>query len=197
MSRWPRCTDAELLHATARDADAFAEFYLRYERAILVWLRRRVGDPEVAADLLAEVFASALAAAGRFDPERAGGEAAYAWLFAIARNTLASSVARGHVAEDARRALAMLEPLVISDERIERIEELAAVAELDAEALLGELPEAQRRAVVARVLHERDYEEIAVELRCSNLVARKRVSRGLATLRSRLAAVDGPRQEEP
>jgi DNA-directed RNA polymerase specialized sigma24 family protein len=34
------------------------------------------------------------------------------------------------------------------------------------------------------VLQEQPYKEIALQLRCSELVARKRVSRGLATLRN-------------
>src|ERR1019366_4369522 len=40
----------------------------------------------------------------------------------------------------------------------------------------------------ARVLDERDYEEIAAELRCSEAVVRKRVSRALRTLRTGLEA---------
>jgi DNA-directed RNA polymerase specialized sigma24 family protein len=49
--------------------------------------------------------------------------------------------------------------------------------------LLESLPPDQREAVRARVLGERPYGEIARELRTSELVIRKRVSRGLATLR--------------
>jgi len=36
------------------------------------------------------------------------------------------------------------------------------------------------------VLHERDYHDIAGELRCSPSVVRKRVSRGLAAMRNRM-----------
>ena len=42
---------------------------------------------------------------------------------------------------------------------------------------------AQAEAVRARVLDEEPYDVIAARMRCSELVARKRVSRGLATLR--------------
>jgi RNA polymerase sigma-70 factor (ECF subfamily) len=48
------------------------------------------------------------------------------------------------------------------------------------------LPEAERHAIEARVLAERSYAEIAASLRCSELVVRKRVSRGLARLRRQL-----------
>jgi RNA polymerase sigma factor (sigma-70 family) len=188
MTRWRRCSDAELLAATASQPEAFAEFYLRYERPVLAYLHRRVRDPQVVSDLLAEVFAAALAGAARFDPARAGGDAAFAWLFAIARNTLSSSVERGRVADEARRGLAMLEPLVMTDDGLERVENAAANAALDIERLLQTLPREQRQAVIARVLDERDYAEIAGELECSSLVVRKRVSRGLATLRAHLTA---------
>lgn len=195
MIRWPRCSDADLLAATATQPAAFAEFYLRYERPVLVYLRRRARDPEVVADLLAEVFASALAGAGRFDPARAGGDGAFGWLFAIARNTLLSSIARGRVADEARRALSMLEPLVLTDERLERIDETVAHAGIDIDELLRALPGDQRQAVTARVLDERGYDEIAAELECSSLVVRKRVSRGLAALRIRLTALHSAAQE--
>jgi len=60
------CSDAVLLAGTRADPDAFAAFYRRYERLILGYLLRRTRNPEVAADLTAEVFASALRAAGRY-----------------------------------------------------------------------------------------------------------------------------------
>ena len=52
-----------------------------------------------------------------------------------------------------------------------------------ATALLAGLPEPQAAAIRARVLEEQPYDVVALRLRCSELVARKRVSRGLATLR--------------
>jgi RNA polymerase sigma-70 factor (ECF subfamily) len=54
--------------------------------------------------------------------------------------------------------------------------------------LVGELPAEQRAAVTARVVDERAYGEIAQELRLSEQVVRKRVSRGLARLRAAMGA---------
>jgi RNA polymerase sigma-70 factor (ECF subfamily) len=51
---------------------------------------------------------------------------------------------------------------------------------------VDELPDDQQAAVKARVIDERDYPEIAKDLRCSEAVVRKRVSRGLGTIRARL-----------
>ncbi|MGC9221851.1 MAG: RNA polymerase sigma factor [Solirubrobacteraceae bacterium] len=52
--------------------------------------------------------------------------------------------------------------------------------------LLYELPADQRQVVQARILDGRPYSDIAHELRCSEAVVRKRVSRGLSTLRDQL-----------
>ena len=51
------------------------------------------------------------------------------------------------------------------------------------------LPPDQLEALRLRVIDERDYDEIARELRCSEAVVRKRVSRGLATLRARVESM--------
>ena len=178
MKRWDSETDERLLVAAAVDAGAFAEFYGRYERAMLAFFMRRVREPELAADLTAEVFAAALGAAARFRP---GGAAAAAWLFGIAQHKLAKSRRRGIVEDKARRRLAM-PPLVLADEDIERIEGLAGGGS-NVIGLFERLPEGLRAAVGARVLDERSYDEIADQLQCSAAVVRQRVSRGLSRLR--------------
>lgn len=174
-------SDEELLKATHRDPEAFGAFYRRHERAMLVYHLRRTGSAELAADLTAEVFAAALGSSRRFKP---GKTPAAAWLYGIAKNKLAASRTRGRVEEGARRRLSV-EPLVLTNEAIERVEELAD-AERQAEAmmdLLERLPADQGEALRLRVLEERDYEEIACELECSQAVVRQRVSRALHSLR--------------
>ena len=56
---------------------------------------------------------------------------------------------------------------------------------LAAAELLAVLPAGQRRAVQARVLDDKPYEQIAREQAASEQVVRKRVSRALSALRSR------------
>ncbi|HEX4345497.1 MAG TPA: RNA polymerase sigma factor [Solirubrobacteraceae bacterium] len=177
-------SDAELLAGTVDGATAFAAFYRRYEKRVLGYLRWRVNDPELVADLTSEVFARALEHAASFDVAKSGHDAG-GWLFTIAHNALVSSIRRGTVADDARRRLGMLTPLVLDDEAFERVEAMCA-CDGEVVELLDELPTAQREAIMAHVLDERSYTEIAAELRCSSLVVRKRVSRGLATLRSQM-----------
>jgi len=171
-----------LLAATASDSRAFAAFYDRYEAALAGYFVARTRDAETAADLTAEAFAAALRGARRFRPS---GPTAAGWLFTIAHNTLVSSVKRGRVEDRARRRLGIRDAASLASEDLDRID---AVLSLDGVALrlLEDLPAEQREAVRARVLGERDYPDIARELRTSPLVVRKRVSRGLAQLREGL-----------
>lgn len=171
-------TDAELLAAGAREPEAFGVFYQRHEQRIVGYFRQRVASAELAADLTAETFAAALLARPRY---KAGKGPAVAWLFGIAHNVLRMSLRRGRVEQKARKRLDM-PPLDLTDDLIERIDALRG----EATALLAELPAEQREAIKARVLDERDYTDIGRDLRCSPAVVRKRVSRGLDTLRHRL-----------
>ncbi len=174
--------DERILAASADDPAAFSAFYERYEGLLLAFFRRRTGDPELAADLTAEVFAAALASCHRFRPGKAP---ASAWLFSIASHKLAHSRRRGAVEDRARRRLGMPE-LVVDDEELERVDQLG-LGDEQVLSLLEALPADQREAVRAHVLQERAYDEIADELRCSPAVVRKRVSRGLARLRKEIA----------
>ncbi len=171
-------SDAQLLHG---DAAAFGAFYRRHEEAILRYFARRAGAAatELAIDLTAETFARALAGRAQFDPER--GEARQ-WLFGIARHVLANSLERGRVQDDARRRL-MMEPLVLDDGTLDAV---AVLAVGPAEEALEDLPPTQRDAVRRRVLDDASYAELAAHLRCSESVARQRVSRGLRRLKQRL-----------
>jgi RNA polymerase sigma factor (sigma-70 family) len=175
-------SDGELLAGCAGDREAFTAFYRRYERVVLAFLNGRVRDPQLAADLCAETFAAALAGAASYRPEY---ESAAPWLFGIARNVLGSSLRAGRVEARARRRIGMREPLVLTDEDLERVVEIGS-GDGVVLALLAELPGGQRRALEARVIEELAYPEVAERLKCSELVARQRVSRGLAMLRARL-----------
>jgi RNA polymerase sigma-70 factor (ECF subfamily) len=170
-------SDDELLTRTRRDALAFGEFYARHERAVFRYFYRRTADVELAADLSAECFAAALLSCERFRPGRAP---AVAWLFGIARNVLGRSAQRRRVESRAREKLGM-PPLVLEDDTVTALERIHAGQLLD--DALAYLPADQRQAVHARIVDEREYAEIARELQVSEAVVRKRVSRGLDTLR--------------
>jgi RNA polymerase sigma-70 factor (ECF subfamily) len=181
-------TDGELLAAVvAGDGVAFAAFYQRHLSAVVGFLMRETGDREVTADLAAEVFAAVLLAARRFRPRNAA--SARPWVLGIARNKLLESRRRGRVEARARRRLA-LEPEVLDDDDLARVEELANSSGQPVLELVERLPDRQREAVRSRVLEDRAYEEIAHNLHCSELVARQHVSRGLARLRDQLKEPD-------
>jgi RNA polymerase sigma-70 factor (ECF subfamily) len=181
--RWSEASDEALLRATRSDPDAFTALYDRYESAVIGYLLRRTGNVEVAVDLASETFAAVLAGAHRYRP--GPGHSAAAWLFTIAQNILTDSLRRGRVEARARQRIGIREAVAYGEDELERIEALAGQSDW-ATRLLESLPEDQREAVRERVVAERSYGEIASDLRTSELVVRKRVSRGLATLRRRM-----------
>ena len=166
-------SDVELLSGDPR---AFGEFYARHERAVFRYFYRRVADAELAADLSAECFAAALLSAGRVPADAP----AVAWLFGIARNVLRRSAERRRVESRARARLGM-PPLELEDETLAALERIHAGQLMD--GALTYLPADQAEAVRARIVDEREYDDIARELRTSEAVVRKRVSRGLGALR--------------
>jgi RNA polymerase sigma factor (sigma-70 family) len=172
-------TDEDLL--LSGDPEDFGRFYDRYVDMLLGYFARRVHDPEVAADLTAETFAAALVARRRFRRARTP---AVAWLFGIAQHKLADYRRRGAAEDRMRRRLGM-ERVPVGEEDAELITLLGRDA---AWQLIDELPPDQRDAVRAHVLEDRAYGEIAVASDTSEAVVRKRVSRGLRTLRSRMGA---------
>jgi DNA-directed RNA polymerase specialized sigma24 family protein len=95
---------------------------------------------------------------------------------------LGKSYRRGRVEVAARERFGMPK-LVLDDHAMETISRLTASDQ--ATRALAEPPSDQRQAIEARVIGERNYTDIAV--RCSEAVVRKRVSRGLRALRTRLA----------
>jgi RNA polymerase sigma factor (sigma-70 family) len=165
---------------TGRHPAGFEEFYVRHVETVLGFFARRTRDPELAADLTAETFAAALASRARYRP--AAG-AASAWLFGIAMKKLADAQRRGCAERRARRRLG-LERIELSEADIVRIEALGE--QPTASALVELLAPDQRDAVRARVVEDRSYADIASSEHVSEAVVRKRVSRGLATVRERM-----------
>ena len=76
-----------------------------------------------------------------------------------------------------------MERLELTDDDIARIESLAGQQVI---AFVEALSPDQRDAVKAHVIDERGYGDIARELHTTEAVVRKRVSRGLGTLRKKI-----------
>jgi RNA polymerase sigma-70 factor (ECF subfamily) len=168
-------SDEELL--VRGDAEGFAALYERRYPLIRGYLRRSLGGhPDLVLDLVAETFARALERREQFDRERGN---VVGWLVGIARHLLLDAARRGRVDDASRRRLGM-ERISFEQGQIEVLE-LDGASEL--ERALARLPAEQREAIEKRVLEQEPYEAIAAGIGRSEQVVRKRVSRGLATLR--------------
>jgi RNA polymerase sigma-70 factor (ECF subfamily) len=177
------------------EGDAFEELYFRVSQRVLVFLTRRTADPEVAVDLWGETWARAYAARGRFRGTSAAEEEA--WMFGIARKTLAGYYKRGAAEQRAMARLGLERP-ELDDPDLRRLERLAGLGELR-DALgeaLAQMPEPQREALRLRVVDGLSYAELARTFGTSEQTVRARVSRGLRALAETLSD-DRPDLEIP
>jgi RNA polymerase sigma-70 factor (ECF subfamily) len=76
--------------------------------------------------------------------------------------------------------------MTLDDGDLEQIVEVAQGGSGTLLQLVERLPRDEQAAIRSRVLDERSYSEIATQLKCSEMVVRKRVSRGLARIRQQL-----------
>lgn len=89
-----RDDDRRLVAAARIDPRAFAPLYSRYFDPIYRYCIRRLGHPEEAADVTAQVFVKALAALPRY---REDTPSFRSWLFAIAHNVLVDEYRSRHI----------------------------------------------------------------------------------------------------
>lgn len=173
-------SDAALLKLTAErdDSEAFGVFYRRYQDALTAFLIHQTRDPDLAQDLVAESFAIAYSKAARFDPARGDGRR---WLFGIARIAVLASNRLGGV-EDATRRKVGMATRGYTDEAWELAEARVDSSMSEVVAGLGDLSDEERDAVVARVIQDRGYADIARMQDVSEAAIRQRVSRGLRKL---------------
>ncbi len=183
-----------LLQAAKSDPDAFAAFYDEHIDRVMGYFVRRTFDAELARDLSAETFATALLRRGDFRGRTE--EEERAWLFAIARTQLSHYHRRGQVERRAVQRLGIMTAQMEPDE-IARVEEQAGIAHMRPRLVgaLASLHSEQRQAVELRVVHELEYASIAEAMHSSEELARARVSRGLRAL-ARVLDDDGAWSEE-
>jgi RNA polymerase sigma-70 factor, ECF subfamily len=180
----------EVSHGVPLTEEDFLRLYRRSATSLLMFFQRRLFDPEVATDLMADTFTVALERRDQYrgttDTELSG------WLWSIARSLLRDHERRE---ETGRRTALLLgrERRALTDREIERIEELAGIRELREAVAAGmsELPAEQREAVILRVLEDLTYAEIAVRMDITASHARTRVFRGLRALGDRIRRQHG------
>jgi RNA polymerase sigma-70 factor (ECF subfamily) len=165
-----------------RTLDDYADLYHQYLPRVLSYVRLRVGEEDLAQDLTAEVFEKAVAK--QHTLRRAG--AFGAWVFAIARNTVAgyyrrrrSTVSLEQVAQQAIPLLVAPDPT--PPEALMLREELAEIL-----AMLSTLSEREQEIIYLKFGGGLDNQEIAQVLRLRAGHVAVLLYRALRKLRSRL-----------
>jgi RNA polymerase sigma-70 factor (ECF subfamily) len=177
----PDLSDAELIVVSVVDPEAYCLLYDRWAEPLLSFIYRRVGNPEVAADLLAETFATVFEKRSKF---RDSGGSGSAWIYTIASNQIARYYRRRTVELKAVERLGIAIPQLDQDslDAFDRIADSEPGAGLMVSEAISQIPQAEREAVHLRVIEDLEYREIASRLNCSVVAARVRVHRGLARL---------------
>lgn len=166
------------------DPDAFEAFYRRHVIVVSRFLARRVVDPQLVADLTAEVFHEVIRSAHTY---RAGRGSELGWLYGIARNVLANDRRREGLRLRAERGAAGRR--LLDDDDIARLEE-----RIDAESAarrlrqaLSALPESERAVVELVAVDGLSLKDAASVLGIRPGTARVRMHRARHVARDALA----------
>ncbi|HZW03935.1 MAG TPA: RNA polymerase sigma factor [Anaerolineaceae bacterium] len=171
--------DEALIVREAQRAPArFRPLYLKWVTPIYRYLYYRLGNPQDAEDLTAQVFLKAYQQLPRY-----GHRGPFsAWLYAIARNT----------ARDYFRKHRVEAPLEAGEPASESLDLLAQAIHTDElrrlDRLIRSLPEADQELIRLRFVAELSYREMGVLLNHKEDAVRKSVSRLLARLSRQMEA---------
>ncbi|MFF9914915.1 RNA polymerase sigma factor [Streptomyces sp. NPDC013457] len=175
----------------ARDPLMFEEFYRRHLDGVTRFVARRVNDPNIVADLTAEIFLTVIDSAHTYRPGR-GSEAA--WVYGIARNLVSAEYRR--TARHAELRARIAGRRLLDEDDITRLEERldAEHASRQAMAALADLSEGERAVVELVAFDQLTVSEAAAALGVSRVTARVRLHRARKTLRAAALAVSEPTQ---
>lgn len=162
----------------AGDDRAFDALMARYQKPVLNFVYRLLGDAAEAEDVAQDVFVRAYRHLAEFDPRRSFST----WLFALAHNA-----AVDRLRYQRRRPTAPLEDAVAASPGRSPFAE-AANRELAAQiaAAIQSLPTDQRTAIVLAAYHGLPTAEIAAIMNCSVKSVEARLYRAKQTLRKKL-----------
>lgn len=175
-------TDETLLNRFLNgDISAFEEIVVRYQKPIINFIYRMIGDFHAAEDLAQDVFIKVYESAGTFK----GSSKFSTWLFSIAVNLC---IDRQRV--ESRREFVSLddEVMEIQSNSIspDKFAENAELGEL-IEKAIHSLDKDKRTAIVLREYHGLSYEEIAESVGCSVGAVKSRLHKAREQLRRKLA----------
>ena len=158
-----RSADADLVGLAVTGAeDSFEELVRRYQRPIVAYVYRMVGDYDAALDLTQEVFIRVYNSLARYRPEFKFS----AWIYRIAHNAAIDHLRRRPAsrAEGLERTSdetgAYERPLAFGGPDPQQLSERAE-RRAEIEDVVGELPPSYRELIVLRHAHDMSYDEIA------------------------------------
>jgi len=155
-------------------SDAFEELYRQHHGRVLAYIRRRVGDPELAQDLAADAFLQALL---HFQGLRRR-EAGLGWLLTISRRTVSAYLRRRRLPP-----FPWWPPPEPADPFCQLEEEELAAALSQAVQVL---PPRQRQALLLRFVHGLPGPELSQRMGIEQGTARLLLPRALRRLRQAL-----------
>jgi RNA polymerase sigma factor (sigma-70 family) len=166
--------------AIAADPDAFEAFYRRHVAAVTRFLARRVDDPHMVADLVADVFVAVLDSAHTYRPGR-GSERG--WLYGVARNTL--SAERRRAARERQVANRIGGRRLLDADDISRMEDRIDAERAARQAIqaMAALPDGQRAVLELVAIDQLSIAEAAAALGIRHATARVRLHRARQTVR--------------
>jgi RNA polymerase sigma-70 factor (ECF subfamily) len=161
------------------DPAAFTEFYRAHVAEVTRFVARRVVDPQLVADLTAEVFLAVIEAAARYRGSFGGPRT---WLYGIARNAIAAEFRRSAREQRAERLIAGRRLLDADDiDRLtEQIDAYRQVRELH--KMLQALPEGERAVLELVSVDGFTVAEAAAALNIRQVTARVRLHRARQAL---------------
>jgi RNA polymerase sigma factor (sigma-70 family) len=163
------------------DPAAFTEFYRAHVDEVTRFVARRVADPQLVADVTAEVFVAVIEAAARYRGSTGGPRT---WLYGIARNVIAAEFRRS-VREQRAESLVAGRRLLDADDvdrLMEKIDAFRQVRKLLVE--LRALPEGERAVLELVSVDGLSVAEAAAVLNIGQVAARVRLHRARRALRS-------------
>jgi RNA polymerase sigma-70 factor (ECF subfamily) len=160
----------------------FERCYAEHAEPLLRFVTFRVGDREVAKDVVADTFERVLRSRARFDPRKASEKT---WIYGIALNLVRDHVRREHVAARAFEQAAVSAGSGFSSGQA--IPELIADRD-ELRRALTVLPDAEREVVALRFGADLTMPEITKVIGEKLSTVEGRLYRGLSKLRAELNA---------
>ena len=178
-------TDCDLVARALAGADAdFEELVRRYQRPIVSYVYRMIGDYEAALDLTQEVFIKVYNSLARYRPEYKFST----WIYRIAHNAAIDHLRRaGPRTQELEGEDGYVRPFaagtISPEQESERKERRAEI-----EDVVRALPPAYRELIILRHGHDLSYDEIAEVTGLPLGTVKNRIFRAREAMRSPLVA---------